>query len=251
MSSTIALDTNAPESATVTSPATTAPALSGPVAVAPRRNSGIRLPVSDYCFKLLDRLAINPSNTAASTHTLGLTSCLTGEGVTTIASQIAVGAATYLRLQVVLVDCHFSRPGVHRIFGVELGHGLQDALEDPSRLRALLRPCGVENLTLLTAGTAKEEIGSTCRWPGPSRLLAELQEEFDLVVVDLPPVAEGQAVSIGTLLDGVLLVIESERVRWEVAQSATTTLESAGVPLIGAVMNKQRQHIPRWLYRAL
>jgi Mrp family chromosome partitioning ATPase len=53
------------------------------------------------------------------------------------------------------------------------------------------------------------------------------------------------------LLDGVLFVIEAERVRWQVAERTTEHLRRANVRLLGAVLNKRRRHVPEWLYRTL
>ena len=58
-------------------------------------------------------------------------------------------------------------------------------------------------------------------------------------------------VALYGLVQGVLLVIQSERVRWPVAKRFVTDLERSGANLLGAVMNRRRQHIPGWLYRTL
>jgi protein-tyrosine kinase len=52
-------------------------------------------------------------------------------------------------------------------------------------------------------------------------------------------------------LDGLLLVLESEKVRWEVAQSRSSALADMGANLLGVVMNKRPDHVPRWLYNTL
>ncbi len=106
---------------------------------------------------------------------LGLTSCLPAEGVTTIASQTAVAAATHLRLRTVLVDCNFARPGVHRTFGVGLCPGLRDAVEEEMPLADVLRPSGVELLSLVTAGTVQKDTAAAWLSPHMARLVEELR----------------------------------------------------------------------------
>jgi Mrp family chromosome partitioning ATPase len=56
---------------------------------------------------------------------------------------------------------------------------------------------------------------------------------------------------VSVSLDGVLLVVAAERVRWPVARRFVTSLQRAGGKPLGVVMNKQRRHIPDWLYRTL
>jgi protein-tyrosine kinase len=208
--------------------------------------------MADECLVLLDRLGIGHSDDVpAAPRAIGLTSCVPAEGVTTIAAQTAVAAAMHLRLRTVLVDCHFARPGVHRAFGVGLCPGLRDALEEEIPLADVLRSSGVDLLSLVTAGTVQRDTAAAWSSPSLARLVEELRSEFELVLVDLPTLNETRQMRVGTLLDGVVLVVESERVPREVAQRATTTLQSTGVSLLGAVLNKRRQNLPGWLGRMM
>jgi Mrp family chromosome partitioning ATPase len=85
------------------------------------------------------------------------------------------------------------------------------------------------------------------------RLLPIIRErDYAFVVIDIPPVSEGyQPLRLGGPMDGVLLVIEAEKIRWEVAQWAKGLLEEANASLLGAVLNKRRFYVPAWLYRRL
>jgi len=56
---------------------------------------------------------------------------------------------------------------------------------------------------------------------------------------------------IGTLVDGVILVVTAEDTRWEVAQAAAQRLTQAGAKLIGSVFNRRRYYMPKWLYNNL
>lgn len=82
--------------------------------------------------------------------------------------------------------------------------------------------------------------------------LEELRALYGQVVVSLPPVLSSpDAALLGPGLDGVLLVIEAENTRWQVAKEARKNLESAGVGVLGAVLNNKSYYIPDWLYRFL
>ncbi len=204
---------------------------------------------ADECLGLLDRLGIGATEPAPVARALGVTSCLPAEGVTTIAAETALAAATHLRLRTVLVDCHFARPALHRLFGIGLCPGLRDAVEEEMPLAEVLRPSGVELLSLVTAGTVQKDTAAAWLSPHMARIVEDLRAEFELVLFDLPSLNQSRQLRIGTLLDGVVLVVEAERVQWEVAQRATATLKSTGVNLLGAVLNKRRQQLPGWLGR--
>jgi Mrp family chromosome partitioning ATPase len=49
-------------------------------------------------------------------------------------------------------------------------------------------------------------------------------------------------------VDGVVLVVQAEKTRWQVAEQAKRILEESGARLLGAVINRRRYHIPQALY---
>jgi Mrp family chromosome partitioning ATPase len=80
----------------------------------------------------------------------------------------------------------------------------------------------------------------------------ELREEFDIVLVDAPPLAHyADAIALGRLSDGVVLVIEAESTRRDSALAAVETLRSSEVKILGAVLNKRVYPIPEKLYSKL
>jgi Mrp family chromosome partitioning ATPase len=209
--------------------------------------AGRQSPFSEECLALLDRLGIHRSEPTTITRAIGMLSCLPGEGVSTIVGETGVAAASYLELRTVIVDCNLARPSMHRLFNVGLCPGLKDVLIDDVPVDNVVRPSGVEGLSVITAGTVRNEAGSMWLSPVLPRLVDDLRGEFDLVLFDLPSLNQGRPIRLGTLLDGVLLVVEAEKVQWEVAQRGTASLHAAGANLLGAVMNKRRQHLPGWL----
>ena len=83
-------------------------------------------------------------------------------------------------------------------------------------------------------------------------LIQALRDSFGYVLFDTPPMdAVNHLIRGAHLLDGMLLVIETERVRWEAAQRVKERLVKANVPILGVVLNRKKYHIPRWLYKTL
>jgi len=82
--------------------------------------------------------------------------------------------------------------------------------------------------------------------------LTELRQEFDHVLIDIPPVnlfAEGA--TLGRMSDGVILVLKAHSSRREVAQKVVQELKAAKVQLLGAILNGRRFPIPTALYQRL
>jgi Mrp family chromosome partitioning ATPase len=75
---------------------------------------------------------------------------------------------------------------------------------------------------------------------------------FDLVIIDVPPILEQQ--SWGGFMgfpDGVIMVVEAERSRSEVVNATTALIGEANGHMLGLVLNKRRQYIPKSLYKWL
>jgi Mrp family chromosome partitioning ATPase len=186
----------------------------------------------------------------ASPRSIGLTSCGRRAGVSTVATQLAVTAAECGAGQVLLVDAHFAWPAVSRQLGLRAGPGLSELLLEGRAPIDVIQPGPVPRLSVLTAGGRCQEAAALDS-PRLGEMIETLAEGFDLVLFDLPPVGEAGGLRLAGLLDGVFLVLEAERVRWQVAQRARQLLLRAEGNLLGAVMNKYRRHIPDWLYRRL
>lgn len=208
-------------------------------------------PVQEYCETLLSRVLWSEDATALRLRVLGVTSCRRGEGVSTVASQLAVAAATSGRLSVLLIDANLARPMVHRTFRVSQSPGWSDVLGDSRKTRAAIRPSRIKRLSVLPAGMENRR-----GWPydgdDVSDVIKTLRADFELILFDLPAVEQtSAALRLARLLDGVFLVVEAERVRYEVAQRTRELIHRADVRLLGAVLNKRRQYVPNWLYRTL
>jgi Mrp family chromosome partitioning ATPase len=205
--------------------------------------------VDGYYRMALERLIWPPSGESRPPRTLGVTSCYDGEGVSTVAAQLATTAAGIDNRRVLLVDGNLAGPSLDGRFGIDRQPGFADLLLELQQEDDVVRPSELENLALLPAG---EVYGSLCQVGTPERMdqvVASLAGRFDLVVFDLPPADSHYVVDLARRLDGVLLVVESERVPWEVAQRTRQRLADAKVHLVGAILNKTRHHVPAWLDR--
>ncbi len=216
----------------------------------PARGRRLRSEVREHYETLLHRLPWPGTGSAGTPWTLGVSSCEGGEGVSTVAAHLAVTAALMSDRQILLVDAHFARPCVPRIFGVRGRPGLAEVLQGGRDLAEVLQPSAVDNLSLLVSGRPAGGYSRVYVAEGWEGLIKELAGEFDLVVVDLPAVGQSSAsLSLAGRLDGILLVVEAGRVRREAAQRVSELLIRAGGHPLGAVLNKWQQHVPAWLSR--
>ena len=76
-----------------------------------------------------------------------------------------------------------------------------------------------------------------------------LRSEFDYTIIDCPSLREsGDLLSIAPFADGIILVVEANRTRRDQPRQAEQSISAAGGKLLGYILNKRVNEVPRWLY---
>lgn len=207
--------------------------------------------LNNYYRVLLRRLR-SAQNRDASPHTIGVTSSARGEGVSTVAINTAVCSARDLDQLTLLIDASDSQTAANRVFDVGPGPGLSDVLFRSVEPCEYIHESNVEHLYVMGLGATRETLHATFDEPRAREFFAQLKRAFQCVLVDLPTATDLTVCStLVGLLDGVVLVVEAERVRNQVINRVKKGLVESGARLLGVVLNKRRQHVPEWLYRRL
>jgi Mrp family chromosome partitioning ATPase/uncharacterized protein involved in exopolysaccharide biosynthesis len=194
-----------------------------------------------------------------SMKTLVVTSAAPGEGKTLTSANLSVTFA-YDGLRVLLVDCDVRRPRLHGLFQVPRSPGLMElltpsyngndlsqsltfnptaGLTDSGRpVTDVVRPTNVRGLSLLTCGALPTNPSGLLSGVRMRVLLQELAKSFDLVILDTPPVlATADAGILGSLADGVLLVVRAGQTDRVAAKRAHQQLVNVGARVVGTVLN--------------
>ncbi|MEW5322184.1 CpsD/CapB family tyrosine-protein kinase [Geobacillus thermoleovorans] len=172
---------------------------------------------------------------------LMVTSSAPSEGKSTTAANLAVVFAQQGK-KVLLVDADLRKPTVHYTFRLNNYAGLTSVLTSASSLSSTLQGTAVENLTVLTAGPIPPNPAELLSSRIMDRLLHELQEMYDLVLFDTPPVlAVTDAQILANKCDGTVLVVASGKTEIAAAAKAKELLEAANAKLVGVVLNQRKQ----------
>ncbi len=208
--------------------------------------------LSEYYQEIVRRLRQSENGSVEGPQVVGITSCTRGEEVSTVATNLAMTAAASGQDPVLLVDANVARPALNRNFNIWNLPGVVEVLHESADPLASVQDTTHDNLYVLPAGNLKGHAGRSYESDRIVDVLTTLRREFSLIVFDLPAVEDlGSCFSLAGKLDGVLLVVEAERVRSHVAVRAKQKLEECHAHLIGAVFNKRRKHLPGWLYHKL
>lgn len=164
------------------------------------------------------------------------------EGKTTVTSNLGVALARSKR-RVVVVDGDLRKPGLNRAFDVPNAHGLRDILRGEESLvntpiDDLCQPTAIPNLHVVTAGTGSEEVVEMLHSPRLSELLARLSQEFDIVLIDTPPMLHmADARIFAGHVDGAILVLRAGVTSREQATTARDLFEHDRVRMVGTILN--------------
>jgi Mrp family chromosome partitioning ATPase len=216
-----------------------------------RANRKLRDVIDDEVMKLVQRLFILPG-LAQAPGAVAFTGVNKAVGCSWVCAHASEVLAEQISGNVCVVDANLRAPSLHEYFKFENGPGFADAIKSTKPIHEYARRASGSHLWLVTAGSVgKEPNGSL----NPARLrvrFEELRDEFDYVLMDTPAIhVFGDAILLGQLTDGIILVVGSNNTRRESARLAKESIEAAQVPLLGAVLNRRTFPIPEMIYRKL
>lgn len=157
------------------------------------------------------------------------------EGKTTTAINTAI-TFSQLNKKVIIVDTDSRRPSVHQKLKLTNDIGCLDIITDKVSLEDAVKHHN-EYLDVLTVGSASNsaELFSSA---GFDKLLLELRDKYDYIIVDTPPVnLVSDSLVVSQKCDGLLLVIRTGVTTYNTFNEALANIKKLGIKLFGTVMN--------------
>lgn len=174
-----------------------------------------------------------------------------GEGTTTVVSQFAIILANSGD-KVLLVDANLRNPTLHSRFHLVKECGFSDLVVQTCSSQEAMKQTKLKNLSVITSGSADSNPYCLFEPKLMKPAVDELRKMADWVLFETSAVNDfNDALSLATLVDGIVLIIQAEKTRWEVAQCARDRIMSINVPIIGTILNRRKTYIPNWIYSRL
>jgi capsular exopolysaccharide synthesis family protein len=192
--------------------------------------------LSDAYLTICTNLGFSTDHGVAKS--LMLTSTREKEGKTT--SSIALATVlSRTRGSCVLVDADMRSPAVFEAFGLENDFGLSNLLSGDADIDRALRKTTSESLSLIGAGPVPPNAAELLSGHRMQAIVAELSRRFDYIVVDAPPLLGlADAPLIARTVEGVVFVIEAERIPLRSAQTALERVRAGNGRIFGAILTK-------------
>jgi polysaccharide biosynthesis transport protein len=179
---------------------------------------------------------------------LMVTSAGKGEGKSTTAVNLATAMAQDGK-RVILLDADMRAPTVHRFLDFDKAPGLADVLAGLKSVEEVLRTTRVDNLLLIPAGSVPPNPAELLGTPAFDAVLAQLDQQADVVIVDTPPcVLVTDPLIVAARMDAVLLVLQVGYSRKAGIKQMVEMLGRARARIIGLTFNKEPLHKRGYYY---
>jgi capsular exopolysaccharide synthesis family protein len=202
-----------------------------------------------------------------SVKTILLTSATMQEGKSTTIANLAVAFAQQGK-KVLLLECNLRRPSMQRIFGTIPGPGTSDILIQKIdwhecvrsitdlalghfSMEEILTMPGLDNFHIITYGHRPPNPTELISSQRMNTLLGELREEFDIILVDAPPLLPvADSMVLSTKVDDVIMVYMVGKAPRNSLRLAKERLEAVQARILGLVLNDIRPETTGLTYQS-
>lgn len=179
--------------------------------------------------------------TEKSIQTILVTSPVFGEGKSLISSNLATVMAMDGK-KTVFIDADLRTPIGRHLFDLPERKGLTSIVSGDFQLNEIIQHTETENLYFISAGPIPPNPAEVLSSTKMKNLLTVLKEQFDVIIIDTPPLVVADCLGLSTMVEGCLYVIDAERTKEKVANKSLGQLQKVGVPILGTILNRSYAH---------
>ncbi len=181
--------------------------------------------------------------------TVTVASSMSGEGKSSVSSQLAISLAKACGETVLLVDADLRSPDQHDIFGLEMGAGLAGVMAGEANLADAIDDTLGDLVHVLTAGRMTQSPHRLLSADGMRSLLDNALETYKYVIIDTAPVlSAGETLAVAAQTDATLVCVMRDHSRADAVLRSSRRLEAAGANVVGTVFSgvPSRQYAYRY-----
>ena len=191
------------------------------------------------------------SNPGRKIKTLLFSSSTEGEGNSTVLINFGITLASGGD-KVLLVDANLRNPTLHDLFNIDKKSGFTELLLEKNTLKGVIKKTQIKNLSVITSGIPHSNPFSIFESKSLDSFIKQMKDQTDWVLFDSPPInSYNDSSTLAAKMDGVVMIVQAEKTRWELIQSAKERIENGKVKILGAVLNRRKMYIPGWVYKML
>lgn len=184
------------------------------------------------------RFCANMLATLGGKKTVEIVAVSDSSNASLITANLAVAMAQAGK-RVLLVDCNLHNPCQHTLFNLQ-NNGITDCLAAEGDITYFVQVTPQQNLFILTAGAATTQNPvEALMGISMQKVFFEAKADYDVILLDVPSIgAVSDAISLGAITEGVLLVLTNKKDKVEQVQKVKEMFIQAGVTILGCVLDK-------------
>lgn len=189
------------------------------------------------------------SEHSAGVRSIAVVSSMSGEGKSSVSSQLALSIAKATGQSVLLVDADLRCPEQHEIFGLDMSPGLCGVLFDGLTLPETIRKTRGQLVHLLPAGPPSSNQHRLLNAENMQAFVQAALREYQYVIFDTAPVlSAGESLAVATSVDTTLVCVMRDVSRVDHVLRASQRLVAAGAKIAGTVFSgiSARQYVYRY-----
>lgn len=204
--------------------------------------TAVKSPIAEQ-YRMLKANFQSQRSMRGNPKTIVITSALNEEGKSITSLNLALTLSRDEQLKVLLIDADMRKSSINRWLGVgDAKTGLSTVLKNGGSLNGALMKLQSPGLTILPAGPMPEDPANLLESAAMKRLMASVRAQFDLVIIDAPPVLPvADPGIIASQADGTLLVVRAGRTQRRTVLQAQSRLQQMKVDIIGCVLTHMDQ----------
>lgn len=175
-----------------------------------------------------------------------------GEGTSTIAREFARVVATRIGKTVLLLDADRHQPCQHNFFSISRENSWIETLYSGQDIAEAAHQIKQSRLFVSPSANSYRPTPLIFDSPRVDQFWSMLKTKFDLVLIDSAPLTlSPDGLAIASRVDGVILVVEADKTRWQTVNSVKDHIRKVGGSVLGIAFNKRRYYIPQAVYDLL
>ncbi len=140
--------------------------------------------------------------------------------------------------KILLVDTDLRRPRLHKSLGVSKNRGLTNLILGDATIDEVIKSTDIPNLYILPSGPQPPNPAELLLTKRFKQVLSELEERFDRILLDSPPVlAVTDAVVLSRLTSGVMLIAQAGKTQIGDITMAARQFKDVDAPILGVILN--------------
>ena len=166
-----------------------------------------------------------------------VTSASSQEGKSVVASHLGAVSAM-LSKRTLMIDAHLRQPEQNHLFDVKLRPGLREIVTEGLDLDRAVQSTRIKNLSVLTSGVSAKNSFAIVESPKIKNILQQAAFQYDLVIIDTPPVNSScDAYTLSKYSDGLIVVTRPLHTDKKLLKQAVEELKRNKASILGFVIN--------------